>query len=333
MSPIDRLVDALANVLDRLGFNGVRLRWRWSRRRGDLSAAAAGASALSRSVSSPHKMCPVCRALVPRAARKCTECGVGLARVRAPGIGRLVSAILPGGTAVTGLLVLVNGLFFLLVLLVPTESAVPGGFSRLLRADSTVLLRYGAGWGPLVFELGEWWRLVTPIFLHGGLLHFVFNTMVLMQLGPLVEEEYGTERFMVVYLLSGITGNLASQFFGNRPTVGASSAIMGLMGLLLVYGFRRGGVFGQSLRTAMSRYAIYVLIFSLLPGVDLLSHAGGFLGGCGLGLVVPVGPFRSRATERLWESLALAAVAGALLCFYLAARFGGEAVRLLGAHG
>lgn len=329
--PLDRLVDLLARGLDALGFNGTRLRWRWNARRRDLGEAGFRAAVITRSARAQFKMCPSCRALVPKSAWTCGECGAGLANVRAPGIGRLVANVLPGATAATGLIFLLNGLLFLLALLAPVSGAEPAaeGAARILRFDVTTLLRYGAGFGPFTFELGEWWRLVTPIFLHGGLLHIVFNTMVLLQLGPLVEEEYGTERFVLVYLVTGITGNLASQFLGRRPTVGASSAILGLMGLLLVYGFRRGGVFGQNLRSAIGRYAIYIFVFSLLPGVDFLSHAGGFAGGCLLGLVVPPGPFRNRATALLWEGLALVSVVVLLAAFYMMATRGDDALRLL----
>ncbi|MBZ5638159.1 MAG: rhomboid family intramembrane serine protease [Acidobacteriia bacterium] len=328
---LDRLVDLLARGLDALGLNGTRLRWRWNARRRDLGEAGLRTAVIARSARGRFKMCPSCRALVPKSAWTCTECGAGLASVRAPGVGRIVANVLPGATAATGAIFLVNGLLFLLSVLAPA-AAVDGataGASRVISLDIATLLRYGAGFGPLTFKLGEWWRLVTPIFLHGGLLHIGFNSMVLLQLGPLVEEEYGTERFFLVYLVTGITGNLASQLLGTRPTVGASSAILGLMGLLLVYGFRRGGVFGQNLRSAIGRYAIYVFIFSLLPGVDFLSHAGGFAGGCLLGLVVPPGPFRNRATAVLWEGLALAALLLLLGAFFMMARHGADALRLL----
>ncbi len=326
------MVDLLARGLDALGFNGTRLRWRWNARRRDLGEASLRAEVIARSARGRFKMCPSCRALVPKSAWTCTECGRGLASVRAPGIGRAVANVLPGATAVTGLIFLVNGLLFLLTILSPvadTGEGGPEGIARFLRLDTITLLRYGAGFGPLTFQLGEWWRLVTPVFLHGGLLHIVFNSMVLLQLGPLVEEEYGTERFFLAYLFSGITGNLASQYLGSRPTVGASSAILGLMGLLLVYGFRRGGVFGQNIRSAMTRYLVYIFIFSLLPGVDLLSHAGGFAGGCLLGIAMPPGPFRNRATALLWEGLALAAVVVLLASFFMMAKHGGDALPLL----
>jgi rhomboid protease GluP len=321
----DRLIDVLARTLDALGFNGTRLRWRWNRRRVDLGEVGLRTEILARSATGQFKMCPACRALVPRSAWKCTECGAGLASVRAPGIGRLVSNVLPGATAVTGLLFLLNGLMFLLVLLVPVEGAEGAG--RFFNLDLPSLVRYGAGYGPFTFGLGEWWRLVTPIFLHGGLLHIAFNTMVLLQLGPLVEQEYGTERFLFVYLATGIAGNVLSQTLGRHPTVGASSAILGLIGLLLVYGFRRGGVFGRNLSSSIGRYAVYIFIFSLLPGVDFLSHAGGFACGALLGLVVPPGTFRNRGTAVVWEGLALVATVVVLASFWMMATHGQDALR------
>ena len=321
----DRLIEMLARALDALGGNGTRLRWRWNRRRRDLGEAGLRTEVLARSAAGQFKMCPACRALVPRSAWKCTECGAGLASVRAPSIGRLVSNVLPGATAVTGLLFLLNGLLFLLVLLLPVADA--SGPSRIMRFDIASLVRYGAGFGPFTFGLGEWWRLVTPIFLHGGLLHIAFNTMVLLQLGPLVEQEYGTERFLFVYVATGIAGNVLSQTLGRRPTVGASSAILGLIGLLLVYGLRRGGVFGRNLSSSIGRYAIYVFVFSLLPGVDFLSHAGGFACGAFLGLVVPPGTFRNRGTAAVWEALALVTVVVVLASFWMMATHGEDALR------
>lgn len=149
------------------------------------------------------------------------------------------------------------------------------------------------------------------------MLHFFFNSYVLLQLGPIVEEEFGTERFWTMYLLCGIAGSAASQFARPVNTVGASGAIMGLMGLLLVYGWRRGGARGEALKAAMLRYAVYIVIFSLLVrGIDHINHAGGFVCGALLGLLVPPGPFRGRAEAVAWE---IAAGAGALLvvyCFY-----------------
>jgi rhomboid protease GluP len=141
----------------------------------------------------------------------------------------------------------------------------------------------------------------------------------------------------VIYLASGVLGNVMSQvvrpflpFF--RPgvnTVGASGAICGLIGLMLVYGIRRGGAFGASIRSVMLQCAVSTLMMSFLPIVDSLCHLGGFAGGFLLGWVVPSGPFRSRGTSTLWNVLLLVTVGATLLAFYEVAVHGIESVRWL----
>lgn len=338
-SALDGAVELLARAMDALGLNGTRLRWKWNRRRRDLGETGLRTAVLFRSATSRYKMCPSCRALVPRSASVCPECTATLAAVRAPGIGRLVSNVLPGATAATSLLLLANGALFVLMLMLTLSSGRAGGLFSAF--DTITLIRFGSGLSVLTLGHAEWFRLVTPIFLHGGLLHFAFNSYALLQIGPLVEEEYGTERFAVVYLASGIVGNVFSQLV--RPflpwmnptvnTVGASGAICGLIGLMLVYGMRRGGVLGTSFRSGMGQYALYILVFSFLPGVDGLCHLGGFVGGFLLGWVVPTGPFRSRGSALLWDALVLLSVVAILLSFYQVAVRGPESVRWLQALG
>jgi rhomboid protease GluP len=329
---IDRLIELIAGAMDALGFNGTRFRWKWQRKRVQLGESGLKREIMWRSAKAKHKMCPACRALVPRSSRKCPECGAGLAGVRAPGIGRLLSNILPGATATTSLLLLVNGLFFMLLLVLPptTASGQEPGLGRLWSLHTYDLLRLGGGLGNLVIHDGEWWRLVTAMFLHGGLIHFGFNSYVLLQLGPLVEETYGTEKFWVVYLFSGIVGGLASELLRPQvPVIGASGAIVGLIGLLLAYGIRRGGAIGGNIRSVMMKYALYILVFSLLPGISFLGHAGGFVGGLVLGLVIPAGAFRSRTPALLFQALALAGLGLVLWCFYQVALHGGDFLRYL----
>jgi membrane associated rhomboid family serine protease len=329
---LDRAVEVVARAMDALGLNGTRLRWRWSRRRRDLGEAALRGEMIVRSARTPLKMCPECRALVPRAAWTCAECGAGLARVRAPGLSRVVANMIPGATAATGVILLANVVMFAVCALLPVadaEGRTPSIASWLFRGDSATLLRYGMGAGILTFGLGETWRLVTPLFLHAGVLHLLMNSMVLRSLGPLAEEEYGTERFAVVYILSGIGGTLLAQNFGNVATVGASGAICGLLGLLLVHGWRRGGAYGQSLRNAMMQNALLMGVMSFLPGIDWRSHLGGFVAGAFFGLVLPYRAFRSRWTAWLWDALLAILLLGCLFAFYRMAVEGpGSAARL-----
>ena len=312
---LDHAVELLAKAMDALGLNGTRLRWKWSRRRLKLGEAGAQASVLLRSARGRHKMCPSCRSLVPRTARTCPDCGTGLSAVTAPGVGRLFANVFPGTTATTSLIMLVNGLIFLLMMMDSLRSGHQVGIFGAMSGE--VFWKYGAANAGAVFQLGDWWRLVTAMFLHGGLLHFGFNSMALLGLGPLVEGELGTERFWIVYLSTGFFGNLTHVFIERRfAVVGASVAICGLVGLLIAYGSRVRTRTSQNLKAAMLRFTVMIVIISLLPGVSWQGHLGGFLAGLGLGWIIPVGQFRSRQSAAGWRALSLAGVILVLFCFF-----------------
>ena len=330
---LDRLVELWARVLDALGLSGARVRWRWNQRRRDLGETGLNAEMAVRSTRGAYKMCPHCRALVPRGARRCTECDAPLAGVRGPGLTRLVSNLIPGTTATTFFILLTNALLFALVLLVPVRLDGDGPsspMSRLWTFDALSLIRYGSGYAGLTIPLHEWWRIVTPVFLHGGLLHFVFNSMAFVQLGPLVEDEYGTERLAAIYVLCGIAGSTASQVLRHSHTVGASGALCGLLGLLLVHGFRIGGAYGQRLKSVMLQNVVLMVGMSLLPSIDWMNHLGGFAMGCVMGYITPSGPFRNRTTAMVWQALAWLALGLILASLYaMATRGMGDVLLLL----
>gem|GEM_PF-4638881 len=103
-----------------------------------------------------------------------------------------------------------------------------------------LLLRYGAQYGPRV-DAGDWFRLITALFVHGGILHILFNSYALYYFGLIVEDIYGTEKFLVGYFFTGIVGNLATHvFYHDTISVGASGAIFGLIGILFAAGFSKG---------------------------------------------------------------------------------------------
>lgn len=321
--PLDRLVEHVAQAMNSLGLNGTRLLWKWRQKRQQFGETGFRGEILWRSARGRHKMCPACRSLVERTVSRCPECGESLHAVQAPGVGRLVVNLVPGITAAASLITLVNGFWFATMILAQIRSGSASGMP-LFGFDPEFLVRFGSGLSRPTHlpgggvAGGEWWRLVTAMFLHAGLLHFVFNTFLLIQLGPLVEEAYGTARFWIVYLSCGVAGSLTSQLPRFVNTVGASGAIMGLIGLLLVHGYRHGGsLLGQSMKNLLVRLVIYSVILSLaFPGIDHLNHAGGLAAGALLALVVPFGPPPSRGAATFWQLLALAGVLLVLVAFY-----------------
>jgi rhomboid protease GluP len=162
---------------------------------------------------------------------------------------------------------------------------------------------------PLAYNLQEPWRFVMAIFLHGSLLHIGFNMWILMDIGPMVEELYGSARYLFIYVLTGIVGYVLSSFWGHF-SMGGSGALLGLIGVLLALtmGHKSEGM--KMLRGQLVRWLIYIFVISLLPGVDLLAHLGGFASGFALGRIMkdrpPMTPQEHKRASALgWASVLL----------------------------
>ncbi|MGK2850169.1 MAG: rhomboid family intramembrane serine protease [Candidatus Limnocylindrales bacterium] len=150
---------------------------------------------------------------------------------------------------------------------------------------------------------GEIWRLWTVTLLHGSLLHLFFNMYALYLAGPVVERWYGSVRFVLFYLACAAAGSVASFVFGGDvPSVGASGAIFGLFGLLLVAGRLHKPVDRQS-RALVSQLGMLILIniaFGFaLPGIDNAAHLGGLAAGALIGALVP--PHLVQTLTSLWQ--------------------------------
>jgi rhomboid protease GluP len=147
-------------------------------------------------------------------------------------------------------------------------------------------------WGAKVNNLisqGEVWRLITPLVLHAGILHAGFNLYALWVIGPQAEALFGDRRFFAVYLVSGMGGVLASYLMTQDVSVGASSAIFGLVGALLVFFYRHRKALGQFGRRGLMNLLLVAginLILGLSPGIDNWGHVGGLVAGAFLGLVL-----------------------------------------------
>jgi rhomboid protease GluP len=150
-----------------------------------------------------------------------------------------------------------------------------------------VLVQFGAKFNPYIALRGEYWRLVTPMFLHIGLMHLAFNSYALLAFGRDVENLFGRSRFLALYLLSGVGGAVAS-FVGNDAiSAGASGAVFGLVGAMLVFLLVYRNVFGQWGRQRLTNLLFIVALNLALGfaggGIDNLGHIGGLLAGLALG--------------------------------------------------
>ncbi len=152
--------------------------------------------------------------------------------------------------------------------------------------NSATLVRLGAKVNVLI-ALGDYWRLVTPMFLHIGVMHILVNSYAIYVLGPEVEALFGHARFLLIYLLSGIAGNAMSYAFTPNLSAGASTAIFGLVGAQMAFFYRQRkmlGAFGQRrLINILSIIALNLFIGVSSGAVDNFGHAGGFVGGVLLG--------------------------------------------------
>lgn len=172
-----------------------------------------------------------------------------------------------------------KGIFFLLILLTVLVFLAQMASELFLGVD--VLLIYGAKINAAI-DQGQFWRLVTPIFLHGSILHLGFNMYALYVLGPSIERAYGRWLFLALFLVSGIYGNLFSYWLMPAVSLGASTAVFGLIAAQAVFIYRNRRLYGQRARAMLMNIGVILLInllIGLSPGIDNWGHLGGFLGG------------------------------------------------------
>jgi rhomboid protease GluP len=170
---------------------------------------------------------------------------------------------------------------------------------------------------PALVAQGEWWRLLSSVFLHSGVAHLGFNMLSLYFLGSFTEEAFGRGRFFALYLLSGVAGGLAYLYFGafNQPAVGASGAIFGLLGGVLGYALRRGTFSWQNplIRQLLILLALNLYLGFSIPNISNTAHLGGLAGGFAFGwLMAPTVYSR----KRLRALSPLAIVLGAWLLYF-----------------
>lgn len=219
---------------------------------------------------------------------------------RASDFARLLHELTPR-VYVTPVLIGINAVVFVLMVIFGVSPISP------TVAD---LILWGADFGPRTIG-GEWWRLLTSMFLHIGLIHIGFNMWVLYAAGPLVERMVGNVGFLLMYLVAGLCGGLASLSWNPMMvSAGASGAIFGVYGCLLGLVLRSDGSIPTpilfQLRSSGMAFLGYNLVFGMMvPHIDMAAHLGGLAGGflCGLVLSQPFTP--AAWYGRVWRNLLL----------------------------
>lgn len=179
------------------------------------------------------------------------------------------------GSPVTIAIIGVNALMYCI------QTVLYGG------TDAAALYRMGAKFGPAIQD-GDWYRLVAPVLLHGGLLHLTVNNLGLLMIGPVVERLYGRLNFAVIYVVAGFWGVVAS--FVNSPTlsVGASGALFGAVGALAIFLLLNRRMLGPEERRLLGTVVVLIAANLLLgqfwPGIDQAAHVGGLIGGVAMAL-------------------------------------------------
>jgi rhomboid protease GluP len=136
-----------------------------------------------------------------------------------------------------------------------------------------------------IYVQHQWYRLITAMFLHGGLIHIGFNMMALMQLGPALEELYGSSRYFFLYIFTGAFGFLVSSILGTY-SLGASGGLLGLVGAMLAVTTKRGGAYMRELRSRLISSVIFLFVLGFMGmGIDNKAHLAGLASGFVLGKI------------------------------------------------
>lgn len=305
----------LKKFLESVGVNTTRLQWRLEeferrRRRDRLRSSEEddrrdGSDADRRRWRLPaalrwleyrHKFCEKCGALADRDERICPRCDAPLPRAAVYKLTRAIGLVSPP----TGSVV-VSFCFLTVIIALFAISVADRGPGAIMNPDSRTLHIYGAQ-APYWLRQGQWWRMLGFGLFHAGLIHLLFNSMALVQAGPMIETELGTRRTLVLITLCQIGAAAAVQIVG-QGAVGASGWLCGLIGFGITWYHRRGGA-AREMRNRMIQWAVYVYLFGLMIGnVSHAGHTGGLVAGAILGLTADVTPARRTRWTRVWEGL------------------------------
>ena len=259
-------------------------------------------------------LCPSCGRLTNADAPVCLVCGR-----RNPGMwgfGGPLARLFRSWNFANAVTAACIGLYVVSLVFDPRGALAPRGPFEIFSPTGRALEALGMT-GSVAWLEGRWWTLLTAIYLHGGVLHILFNVLWIRQLGPEVEKLYGPARLVVIFTVSGAAGFVVSNSIGVPFTIGASGAIFGLLGAIVAFGRKRGGVFGQMVLRQYGQWALVLFVLGFfMPGVNNWAHAGGFAGGFASGLLLSLAEHRTETV--LDKLLAAAALSLTVAGFFLA---------------
>ncbi len=245
-------------------------------------------------------LCPSCRRLVSRDDAVCPWCGASH-----PGSWwRHGFGILSDDNPQIAIKVLISinvGMYVISLLVNQAELGMSRGLLSSFSPDQNSLFLLGATGTIPVLSYGHYWSLVNAGYLHGGILHILFNMVALNQIFPMTAREYGTSRTIVIYCFGGLAGFIVSVAAGIPLTIGASAPVCGLIGALLYYGKSRGGSWGDAVSREVMGWIISLAIFGLIfPAINNWGHGGGIVGGALAGFVLR---YRERQQETTFHQM------------------------------
>ena len=241
-------------------------------------------------------ICPNCSKLISGDESICPYCGVAK-----PGLWRKSLPVAKGlfsDDRIVKTIIYANvGMYLISLVMNPSRMGFSTNPFTFLSPSSNALLLLGSTGTIPIDQMHRWWTLISANYLHGGILHILFNMIALYQIGPLTLQEYGVGRFIIIYTLGGVIGFLVSYFAGVRLTLGASAAICGLIGASLYYGKSRGGSYGQAVFKHIGGWVLAIFLFGfLVPGINNWGHGGGLVAGIIIGYLLS---YEERKKENL----------------------------------
>jgi rhomboid protease GluP len=261
-------------------------------------------------------MCPNCRAFITVTDRVCPYCGVQLGpRAIDLRASQFAASLLPRANVTASVFVIINITLYLVELILSYKffGVQPGTLAPQV-ADLI-----GDKNAYFIYVFHQWWRLITAGFLHGGLMHIAMNSWSLFILITEAEMFYGTSRVVFTYIFCTFTGFLFSLLWSpHSASLGASAACFGYFGLMLSMAVRRrADPLAQAVRSHYGQWLVFGLLLSIMPGIDLAAHVGGFIGGFLIGLVAGLSGLPGTPRETLWKILAALAIAVTLYAFWM----------------